>query len=37
MITVAPFAETDTDRYENFTPTTLEEYLAATRSPATAT
>ncbi|MEO6571609.1 MAG: hypothetical protein ABIO83_08680 [Ilumatobacteraceae bacterium] len=32
MITVPAFTDTDNDRYGNFTPTTLHEYLTATRS-----
>lgn len=35
MITVPAFAETDNDRYSGFTPTTLQQYLAATRTPTT--
>ena len=36
MITVPAFADTDNDRYDGFAPTTLEEYLAATRTPSAA-
>lgn len=34
MITVPAFADTDNDRYDGFSPTTLQQYLTATRTPA---